>query len=120
MLTRLTLTRIRSSCAASRAARPIIPAETALTCHRDIAIPLSFDPDLAIREVFFFPDRNQLLQAVDAFERRVECGLPVSGSDDHGDAGLADQQASQTVHHSDALDGIGERDLHADLGHHFE
>src|SRR3954452_11646975 len=85
-----------------------------LTSQRNVTIPLSFYPDLAIHEVLFFPNRNELFEAIDSFQRGVERGAAMRRRDDHGDARLADQHAAQPVHHRDVGHLMGRRNLAAD------
>src|SRR5215813_9282195 len=119
-LTRFTLTRITSSCSASMPVAIAAPITAELTSHRDVTIPLSFHPDLAVDEILFFPDRNERLQTIDAFERRIKRGPAVGRGDNHCNARLADQQPPQAMDHGDALDRVRARDLHSDFGHHVE
>src|SRR5580704_6272607 len=84
---------------------------------RRIDIPLSFDPDLTIREVLLLPDRNQPLQAVDPFKRRIECRTPVRSRGDDHHARFADLHCAQAVHHGDAADGEFTGNQPADFRH---
>src|SRR5205807_258846 len=107
--TRFTSTLITVCCATAVAASKT-PVLSALS-HGRMFVPLSFHPDLAILEMLFFPDGDQALQPVDAFERRVEGGFAMRSCHDDGYAGLADQQAPQSVHHGNAVDVVAARNI---------
>src|SRR5262249_16193152 len=112
--TRFTFTRMTGGCARAAAAIKKL-ALNALSRHRRALIPFSFHPDLPILEVLLFPDRDQALDAVDALERRLECGPAMGGRDDDRNARLADEHAAQTVHHGEAIDRVDGGDFAADL-----
>jgi hypothetical protein len=70
--------------------------------------------------MFLLPDRNEFLQAIDAFEGGVERRPAMGRGDDDCDAGLADQHAPETVDHRDVGDLVLRGDLAADSGQHLE
>src|ERR1022692_349550 len=96
--TRFTLTRI----CAPKAAASASAALTALS-QGSIAVPLSFHPDLAVREVLLFPDGHHTLQPVDPLH-----------------AGLPDQYAPEPVHEGDPVDGVARRNFAADASQQLE
>src|SRR5580658_3125610 len=103
MCTRRTSTLKSESWATATAAENAAAARHAsLTGHRYIAVPLSFHPHLAIHEVFFLPDGNQLLEPVDSIKRRVERRLSMRRRRNHRHADLAHQHPPQPVYHSHA------------------
>ena len=57
-----------------RSTRRSSPSASYAGFHDGI-VPFAVDPHFAVGEIFFLPHRHQPLQAVDAFERRVERGL---------------------------------------------
>src|SRR5205823_808554 len=71
---------------------------------RDKSTLLTFDPDFAIFEELFFPDGNNFLEFVDRVMAGVEGCAPMSGCDDHSDAGLTDVELAQAVDHGNAVD----------------
>src|SRR5580765_7299198 len=86
MRTRLTFTRnVVGSWA--RAARVRASRLAARKSFGRTLIPFSFHPDFSVGEVFFLPDRDEALQAVDAFESGRERRLAMRGGDDDGYAG---------------------------------
>src|ERR1035441_7324588 len=125
--TRTRLTSVRKTvgcCARSVAAQDKAAsqrqAHRRLAGGRDMIIPLSFHPDLAVHEVLLLPDGDYLLEAVDTFQRGLERGPPVWRRNDHRHAGLTDQQSSQALHHGDPLQVVGGGDFAADPGHGLE
>src|SRR5438094_599462 len=55
----------------------------ALAGHRNIAVPLSFHPDFAVNEMLFLPNRHDLLEPVNAFQRGFKGGTTVRRGDDN-------------------------------------
>src|SRR5579883_124848 len=89
MCTRLTLVRKTVSCA-TKERDPRASRIAALTRDWDILIPLSFHPDFPVGKMLLLPDRHQLFQAVDAFERGVERRPAVRRGHDDGHTGFPD------------------------------
>src|ERR1022692_2159273 len=113
--TRFTLTRI----CAPKAAASASAALTALS-QGSIAVPLSFHPDLAVREVLLFPDGHHTLQPVDPLQRGFEGRLTMRRHHDHRHAGLPDQYAPEPVHEGDPVDGVARRNFAADASQQLE
>src|SRR5436190_7852023 len=120
--TRLTSTLIVEGCCAEREPerKKMQARRTALPCNWNILVPLSFDPDFAVDEVFLFPDGDDFLQAVDAFEGSVESGTAMGRGHDDRDAGFADQQTAEAVDHRDLADVMAGGDFASDLCHHLQ
>src|SRR5436190_6094101 len=96
---------------------------TRLAAHSNfgsVLIPLSFHPDLAVGEMLLLPDRDEPLQAIDAFKGRKKRRFPVRRGDDDRDARFTDLEASQAMRHTDAADLEFAGDLAPDVGHHFD
>src|SRR5262252_1875348 len=78
---------------------------------------LPFDPDFSVLEKFLFPDRNNLLQAIDRIFTGIERCLAVWGRDDDGDAGLSNIHMPKPVDNRDAADIPGFAHEFSDLFH---
>src|SRR5205085_265496 len=68
---------------------------------------LTFDPDFAILEEFFFPDGNNFLEFIDRVMAGIEGCAAMGGRYDHSDTGLADVQMAQSVDHGNVADVPG-------------
>src|SRR5580658_2019810 len=121
MCTRRTSTLKSESWATATAAENAAAARHAsLTGHRYIAVPLSFHPHLAIHEVFLLPDRNQLLEPVDPFERCVKRGLSMWRGHNHRHADFTHQHAPQPVYHRHASHLVRRGDFAPNLRHRLQ
>src|ERR1035437_2733955 len=71
--------------------------------HKNARLAFAFCPNGAIRKEFLFPDRDNLLEAVDGILAGLERGPPMFGRDDDGHAGFPNFKAAQTMNHGDAI-----------------
>src|SRR5579872_4935066 len=95
-------------------------AKWRLAGHRNIAIPLSFHPNLTIDEVFLFPDGDRLLEAVDGLARGIECRAAVRRRDHHCDAGFADQHPAQAMDDCNTSNCILCSNFQPEIQHYLE
>src|SRR5205085_11219833 len=76
-----------------------------------------FDPDFAVFKVFFLPDGDDLLQAVNTVAAGFKGDAAVRRRDDDDDARFADLDAAQAVNDTDAVDGPSLVRFGGDLRH---